>query len=407
MEITKRSISKKWAFVLAAVLTVFFMTIAAMETSAATATPTNLKQTSAFGTYAKIKWDAVAGTGVKYQVEVSQDNKTWATLATVGNTYYTIGKMQAGANYYLRVTAIIGTSKGTPTAALQVIPQPGYITELKQTASKKTSVSVSWSASAGAGAYDVYVGTSEENMKYNQTVKGTKATIKKLKSNKNYIVKVLPFQVSPSGFRTNGFEKANSQVRTIPGKVSGLAVSAWNYGSANITVEWKEKENIDGYQVKFYNAANKCVKTINTTKETATFKKAEANTNYKVRVRSYITVDGKKKYSAYNTNPVYAISQPQLTALTQHPGKLAIGWNPVEGATSYSVYVTTTNPNYPASYVKLADVDKGVTSYTTSKYGTADITVEENYYVYVVANKKSGSKTYSSKVTQSWYCNNN
>lgn len=407
MEITRRSVSKKWAFILAAVMTVFFMTIAAMETSAATAAPANLKQTSAFGTYAKIKWDAVAGTGVKYQVEVSQDNKTWVTLATVGNTYYTISKMQTGATYYLRVTAIVGTSKSAPTAALQVVTQPGYISELKQTASKKTSVTVSWSASTGAGAYDVYVGTSEDNMKYNQTVKGTKATIKKLKANKNYIVKVLPFQVSPSGFRTNGFEKANSEVRTIPGKVSGLEVSTWNYGNANITVEWKAKENVDGYQVKFYNAANKCVKTINTTKETATFKKAAGNTFYKVSVRSYITVNGKKKYSAYNTNPAYAISQAQLTAFTQSPGKLTIGWNPVEGATSYSVYVTTTNPNYPASYAKIADVDKGVTTYTTNKYGTADITVEENYYAYVVANKKVGSKTYSSKVTQAWYCCNN
>lgn len=406
MEITRRRISKKWAFILAAIMTVFFMTIAAMETSAAPAAPANLKQTSAFGTYAKIRWDAVAGTGVKYQVEVSQDQKTWATLATVGNTYYTIGKMQAGATYYLRVTAIVGTSKSAATASLQVIPQPGYVSEVKQTASKKNTVTVSWSASAGAGAYDIYVGTNEENMKYNQTVKGTKATIKKLKANKKYIVKVLPFQVSASGFRTNGFEKANMNVRTIPGKVSGVAVSAWNYGSANITVEWDEKENIDGYQVKFYNAANKCVKTIKTTKETATFSKAAANTNYKVQVRSYITVNGKKKYSAYS-KAVYAISQPQLTKLTQHPGKLTVGWNPVEGATGYSVYVTTTNPNYPGAYAKIADVDKGVTTYTTNKYGTAAITAEENYYVYVVANKKSGDKTYSSKVTQSWYCNNN
>ncbi|MBR1693530.1 MAG: hypothetical protein IJ711_12275 [Lachnospiraceae bacterium] len=172
-------------------------------------------------------------------------------------------------------------------------------------------------------------------------------------------------------------------------------------------MEWKEKENADGYQVKVYNAANKCIKTINTTGTKTTFKKAAAATSYKVRIRPYITVNGKKKYGAYNKTPIYPIAQPKLTAFTQATGKLTLAWDPVEGATSYSVYLTTTNPNYPASYVKVATVDKSVVKLELTKLGTADITLLENYYGYVVAEKKVGNKTYSSKVTQAWYCSNN
>ena len=79
----------------------------------------------------------------------------------------------------------------------------------------------------------------------------------------------------------------------------------------------------------------------------------------------------------------------------------------MEGATSYSVYVTTTNPNKPSSYVKVADVEPKVLKYEMSKFGKDGITLTGNYYAYVVANKKVGQKTYSSKITQAWYCCNN
>jgi len=425
-----QTISKKWMLALAAALSVILLVVTALPanaettgtgttgtgttgtgtTSTATAlkAPENIKQTSAFGSYAKISWDAAKATGAKYQIDVSQDKVKWETLATVGNTYYTVSKLVAGQTYYLRIRTVVGKTASSFSDPFQVIAQPGYISEVKQTVAKDTSITVSWSAAAGAGAYDVYIGTSDDNMKYKMSLKDkTKATIKGLKKNKTYIVKVLPFNISPSGYRTNGFEKANTSVRTTPGQVSGLKVTSWSYGSKNITVEWKAKDNADGYQVKFYNAAGKSVKTINTTSATATFAKAKADTFYKVKVRPYITIDGKKKYGAYNKTPVYPVSQPQLTAFKQVAGKLTLSWKPVEGATGYTIYLTTTDPNHPSSYVKVATVDKAATSYELTKFGNDDITVLENYYGYVVANKKVGSKTYSSKVTQAWYCSNN
>lgn len=410
---------KGWMLTLTAVLSIAVVMLSSIDANATAATPStpstatvavpaNLKQTSAFGSYAKIRWDAVSGTGVKYQIDVSQNNTTWATLATVGNTYYTISKMETGKPYYFRVKAIAGSASGQFTTPLQVITQPGFVSEIKQTAAKNNSVTVSWSQAAGAAAYDVYIGTAEDNVAYNATVKDkTSITISKLKKNKNYIVKIVPFNISPSGYRADGFERTNSAIRTIPGKVAGLNVTAWNYGSANISVAWTAKDNVDGYQVKFYNESNKCVKTINTASTTAAYTKAGANTFYKVRIRPYLTINGKKKYGAFNTTPVYAVSQPQLTAFTQAPGKLTLAWNPVAGATSYSIYVTTTNPNTPSSYSKVATVDGSVGKYELAKIGTADITVLDNYYGYVVAEKKVGSKTYTSKVSQAWYCSNN
>ncbi|MBR1693531.1 MAG: fibronectin type III domain-containing protein [Lachnospiraceae bacterium] len=199
---TQTKISRKWMLAVTALLSMMILMLAAMQTNAAPATtapaaPTNIAQTSAFGSYAKIKWDAVKGTGVKYQIEVSQDKVKWVPLATVGNTYYTVSKMETGAIYYFRIKTVVGTLSSPYTEPFQVITQPGYISEVKQTASKANQVTVSWTAAAGAGAYDVYIGTTEENVKYNQTVKAkTTATIKKLKKDKTYIVKIVPFNIS-------------------------------------------------------------------------------------------------------------------------------------------------------------------------------------------------------------------
>ena len=137
MSLTQTTFNKRRAIAIAAIVTFVLLVFGARNIVAAPAAPkapANLKQTSAFGAYAKVSWDAVEGTGVKYQIDVSQDKVKWATLATVGNTYYTVSKMQTGGTYYLRVRAVIGTISGTYTEPFQVITQPGYVSELKQTA---------------------------------------------------------------------------------------------------------------------------------------------------------------------------------------------------------------------------------------------------------------------------------
>ena len=96
MYMTQTKSNKKIMLIVAAIVSMMILMLATINTNAAPAAPANVKQTSAFGGYAKITWDAVSGTGVKYQLDVSQDNNKWATLATVGNTYYTVSKMETG-----------------------------------------------------------------------------------------------------------------------------------------------------------------------------------------------------------------------------------------------------------------------------------------------------------------------
>ena len=153
MYMSKTGSNKKIMLLMTAMISMIFLMLVTMNANAAPAAPKNVKQTSAFGGYAKITWDAVQGAGVKYQLDVSQDNNKWATLATVGKTCYTVSKMETGKPYYIRIKAIVGTAESPYSQTLQIITQPGYITEVKQTAAKATSVTVSWSQVAGAGAY--------------------------------------------------------------------------------------------------------------------------------------------------------------------------------------------------------------------------------------------------------------
>ena len=101
MYMSKTGTNKKVMFIVTAIISMVILMVATINANAAPAAPKNVKQTSAFGTYAKITWDAVPGAGVKYQLDVSQDNNKWVTLATVGKTYYTISKMETGKQYFV------------------------------------------------------------------------------------------------------------------------------------------------------------------------------------------------------------------------------------------------------------------------------------------------------------------
>ena len=75
-------------------------------------------------------------------------------------------------------------------------------------------------------------------------------------------------------------------------------------GKKKFTVQWKKDKKADGYQVQ-YSADKKFkknVKSVNVSKKTAkaTVKKLKKGKTYRVRIRSYKKIDGKKHYSGWS-----------------------------------------------------------------------------------------------------------
>lgn len=74
-------------------------------------------------------------------------------------------------------------------------------------------------------------------------------------------------------------------------------------GKKKFTVQWKKDKKADGYQVQYSTDKKfkKNVKSVNVSKKStkATVKKLKKRKTYRVRVRSYKKINGKKYYSGW------------------------------------------------------------------------------------------------------------
>lgn len=85
---------------------------------------------------------------------------------------------------------------------------------------------------------------------------------------------------------------------------SSTKIKSINKGKKSLKVTWKKIKNVNGYQIQ-YSTSSKFKKgkkiTIKKAKTTSTtIKKLKAKRKYYVRIRTYITVNGKKKYSNWS-----------------------------------------------------------------------------------------------------------
>lgn len=87
----------------------------------------------------------------------------------------------------------------------------------------------------------------------------------------------------------------------VPKKPESKKLTA---GKKKFTVQWKKDKKADGYQVQYSTDKKfkKNVTSVNVSKKTtkATVKKLKKGKTYRVRIRSYKKIDGKKRYSGWS-----------------------------------------------------------------------------------------------------------
>ena len=119
----------------------------------APAAPTGL-ETSANSTTITLTWSAVTG-ATSYEVKQGASG-TWTAVPSASGTSYSFGGLTAGLDYTLSVRAKNdgGTSPPTPITASIPTPADG----LSVIAATPDSITVAWSAVAGATSYEVKAG---------------------------------------------------------------------------------------------------------------------------------------------------------------------------------------------------------------------------------------------------------
>ena len=394
-------ISKK---ISAITLAALFSLLFAMTAFGATGKVTGLKQEKASTTTVSIAWDNYLGTNVKYIIETSYDNQTF-TRTDSSYSASDLLYVKALKPVYVRVKAVSTTNENKVYAisdSIQVASVPADVKDLRQTTATTSSITISWTASEGATSYEIvrfvnnneYVVGSTTSTTY--TVDGFNNKLKN-----DTCVGVRPVR-TVNGFsaKTTGFYNTEYlspyKINLVPEKVQGLAITNYYNSLKEVTFGFTQPEYHDGYVYELYTYKNKKVSSGNITSTSYNLLKNIKNQFYKLRVRAYVTIDNKNYYGAWSDYTVFAL-QPKV-GLKKSGKKLKITWKKVSGAKNYTVYMSTSKTG---GYKKLTTTKKR--AYTAKKFKKKKLNKKKTYYVYVVANRKEGKKTYKSKAVNCYY----
>jgi fibronectin type 3 domain-containing protein len=137
----------------------------------------------------KLEWDPVSGvTGYKIYRSTTGSDGAYTEQASVTDTEWTDTGLNADIIYYYKVEAVngIGTSNFSSAAAGKPLGTMGIPT----ISAGLGQLTVSWSAVAGAGEYEVYCDTGSAPTTLYATVSGTTTTITGLTNNTLYYVRL-------------------------------------------------------------------------------------------------------------------------------------------------------------------------------------------------------------------------
>ncbi len=276
-------------------------------------------------------------------------------------------------------TALAGSGDGLTfeNPVKEYLPKP---TNFKQTAATTNSITVSWSPVSGAEVYQVEYKKYTDSVYTSGLTAGTSVKIPNLKANSKYHVRVFAGSTSdPTGLYSTVLT-----CKTLPGKPTFQGQRS-NYSSQKHTLYFKEASNaaLEGYQAKYTNLKTKAAKTVYLGRYSDTLP-LKNGAFYKVTIRGYITVNGKKAYGTART--LYLAQQPKLSKKSNTKNSMTVKWPKVTGATNYTVYASTK----PDSGYKKVKTTTGTT------YTHKNMKINKAYYIYVKANRKVSGTTYSS-----------
>ena len=173
------------------------------------------------------------------------------------------------------------------------------------------------------------------------------------------------------------------------GKVTSL--KATSQTTNTITLSWKKVSKATGYRVYIYNSSTKKYEYYGqTTTNSITIKGLLASKEYKIKVRAYKTVSGKKYYGSYSsvlTTATKPSKVKSVEATSQTTSTITLSWKKVTRATGYRVYIYNSSTKKYEYY--------GQT--TTNSITIEDLTATTSYKIKVRAYKTvDGTKYYGS-----------
>lgn len=327
------------------------------------------------------------------------------------NTKKKISNLTSGSTYYVVIKAVYkkkdGSYKIGPAGKrLEVVTSPSKTAKstIKQIKATPHYIKFKWDKVRGANRYIIYV-----NEKKKAVVKKNVASIKVGTGSVNN-VRIIPVKQSQSGYMAKGGNIEAYDFFSSPKRPKRVAIFRYNNFSwyptinNNVTVGWTkasgDKYDPSGYQMEVYSLTNKKIKTYYATKTRKVINiPSVENVGFKVRVRAYVKINGKKYYGKW-TDMQTVIPQAKISMKRTGRNSVEINWESVKNATKYHVYACNDIKAEKPEWYEVATVGAGTNSY---EYNNC---IEGKYTaMYVIPEVQVGRNTYKASYTWHLYMN--
>ncbi|MBR3645600.1 MAG: fibronectin type III domain-containing protein [Lachnospiraceae bacterium] len=279
---------------------------------------------------------------------------------------------------------------------IDVVTTPKKNVTIIQTSATTDSASFKWDPVVGATYYNIYKKSSGDTRFYKK-VTSNNVTVTGLGTGKKIDVVVAPVRTNKAGFATECYNViVSSKIKLQPAKIKNISITSYDAKKKKATLTFSKQEGTKGAQIQLYKCdGKKPIWKGTTSSSSKVIPKIKDNQFYRVKMRAYTIIAGKKKYGAWS-DYVYIGNQVTVN-LKMVFNKIDVKWNSYGDATDYVVYASDDN----VEYKKIKTLKS--TKCKISKIGSKKVKSGNNYYVYVVARKKDKNKKYCSMVRNAFF----
>ena len=407
------SILKAFIFVMMAVC---FFSNGTLKASAASEVK-GLTQTRSEEDSVTVSWKSLKN-AYGYDVFISSGNGKYKRLTNktcdvVGskNTKKKISNLTSSRTYYVVVKAVYKKENGKykigPAGKrLEVVTSPSKTAKstIKQIKATPHYIRFKWDKVRGANRYIVYV-----NDKKKAVVKKNAVSIRVRTGSVNN-VRVVPVKRSSSGFMAKGGNIETYDFYSSPKRPKRVAAFRYNNllwqptESNTVTIGWTkaagDKYDPTGYQMEVYSLEGRRLNLYYSTKTKLSINiPSVENKGFKVRVRAYVKINGKKYFGKW-TDMQTVIPQAKISMKRTGRNSVEINWESVKNVTKYHVYACNDIKAEKPEWYEVATVGAGTNSY---EYNNC---IEGKYTaMYVIPEVQVGRNTYKASYTWHLYMN--
>ena len=365
----------------------------------------NLEKDKVYLNWSKVK-DAD-----EYIVYISINGGNYSEIGRVTGKEATINDLRENTTYKVKIAAYNKHDDvyGKESNVITFKTDKSFEEEIELDKVRNLSVDIDgnrayldWSKVKDADKYEIYLSKNGKAYSLAGTVTKNSATISDLDYNTSYKVKVRAYNEKYDeygaysdieSFKTeknnNDEDEDDDYTSTSVGTVKGLDVDVKNRNE--IALEWAAVSKADGYEVYLSEDGDPYELVLTTEYVRDIVTDLEYNTSYRVKVRAYKEVDGRKKYGSYSSVKSFKTEKYNSSINNEEVGKVKnvnasvtgstvyLSWKSVPGAVKYEIQFTV--PGYGGATSIWSEGPGRTISGLTNK--TSNYTARVRAYKYV------------------------